>query len=122
MAIHYYEQEVKSKLSGKRALSQYLLQLVKEHLPGVKEIGLSFIFCTDTYLLGLNKQFLDHDTFTDIVTFDLSESKQELTAEIYISIERIIENALKFSTSYNHELHRVIFHGVLHLCGFKDKS
>ena len=70
----------------------------------------------------MNQNFLDHDSFTDIITFDLSESKQELQGEIYISIERVKENAKLYKTTFADELHRVIFHGVLHLCGFKDKT
>ncbi|HTN45056.1 MAG TPA: rRNA maturation RNase YbeY [Flavipsychrobacter sp.] len=122
MAIRYYEQEVRAKLSNKRKLSDYLLQLVNTHLPQVKHVDLRFIFCTDEYLLAINQQFLDHDTFTDIITFDLSEDKEILEGEIYISVQRIQDNAAKFHTDYRQELHRVIFHGVLHLCGFKDKT
>jgi rRNA maturation RNase YbeY len=70
----------------------------------------------------MNQQFLKHNTFTDIITFDLSEAKDELTGEIYISVDRVADNAAKFNTTYNEELHRVIFHGALHLCGFKDKK
>jgi probable rRNA maturation factor len=122
MAIRYYEQEVRARLKDKRKLSGYLLSLVKTHLPKVKHTDLRFIFCTDDYLLTINQQFLDHDTFTDIITFDLSEDKEKLEGEIYISVQRIQDNATKFHTDYRQELHRVIFHGVLHLCGFKDKT
>ena len=121
MAIHYFEETVKSRLKDKRKLSAFLKNLIAEHLD-VKRAELNYIFCDDEYLLEKNKQFLDHDTLTDIITFDLSESDSELVSEIYISVERIAENAGKFKVSYNTELHRVIFHGVLHLCGFKDKA
>jgi rRNA maturation RNase YbeY len=70
----------------------------------------------------MNQQFLDHDTYTDIITFDLSETKELKLGEIYISIDRVKENAVKFGNEYTDELHRVIFHGALHLCGFKDKA
>lgn len=70
----------------------------------------------------MNRQFLQHDTLTDILSFDLSESPQKLEAEIYISVERVKDNALQLSVPYEQELHRVIFHGVLHLLGFRDKS
>lgn len=122
MPIHYYEQNVNSKLKNKRKLSFFLTSLVKSYLPQIKQIDLSYIFCDDNYLLDINRQFLNHDTFTDIITFDLSENATTLQGEIYISVERISENAAKFETNYNQELHRVIFHGALHLCGFKDKS
>ncbi len=70
----------------------------------------------------MNQQYLNHNTLTDIITFDLGESESELIGEIYISVERVKENAIKFETTYPDELHRVIFHGALHLCGFKDKK
>jgi probable rRNA maturation factor len=88
----------------------------------VKKAALAYVFCNDEYLLEKNQQFLDHDTLTDIITFDLSENEKELVGEIYISVDRVKDNALKYSTDYNTELHRVIFHGALHLCGFKDKK
>jgi probable rRNA maturation factor len=121
MAIHYFEETVKSGLKEKRKLSVFLKNLVTEHLD-VKTTDLNYIFCNDEYLLEKNKQFLNHDTLTDIITFDLSESDRELVSEIYISVDRVADNAEKFKVSYNTELHRVIFHGVLHLCGFKDKA
>lgn len=83
---------------------------------------INFIFCTDQYLLELNKKHLNHDTLTDIITFEYNPPGQALLSDIYISIERVRENALVFKTSFSRELHRVIFHGVLHLCGYKDKK
>ena len=122
MSARFYEQEVKSKLGQKRRVSSFLDALVMRHRPAVKKVQLTYIFCTDDALLQMNQQFLDHDTLTDIITFDLSEKETELTGEIYISVDRITENAQKFKTDYQQELHRVIFHGALHLCGFKDKT
>jgi len=121
MPARFYEQDIQAKLKDKRKLSSFLDNLVHTHLE-VKRCSLSYIFCDDAYLLQINRQFLDHDTFTDIITFDLSETDYDLTGEIYISVERVQENAAKFKTTYAHELHRVIFHGALHLCGFKDKK
>ena len=122
MPARFYEQEVSSKLKDKRRLSRFLDELVQQHRPAVKHTQLTYIFCSDEALLAINQQFLNHDTYTDIITFDLSEQKDALTGEIYISTDRIAENAAKFRTSYQQELHRVIFHGALHLCGFKDKT
>lgn len=122
MAIHYYEIEVKSKLSQKRKLSAFLKNVIIMFLPETKNIEINYIFCTDEYLLQINQDFLQHDTYTDIITFDLSVKQNVLNAEIYISIDRVSENAGKFNIPYTQELHRVIFHGVLHLCGFKDKN
>lgn len=84
--------------------------------------SLDVIFCSDKYLLDINQQFLNHDFYTDIITFDLSESNSNsIIAELYISIERVKENAISLKTNFVIELHRVIFHGTLHLCGYKDK-
>lgn len=122
MAAKFHEYNVKSGLKDKRKLSAFLDALISKQLRRVKKVQLNYIFCTDEYLLQLNKEFLNHNTLTDIVTFDLGEAPDELNGEIYISIERVKENAEKFATTYNNELHRVIFHGALHLCGFKDKT
>ena len=82
---------------------------------------LSYIFCDDEYLLNLNEEFLQHDTYTDIITFDYSVGKI-LQGDIYISTERVKENSEEFNVSFEEELRRVIIHGVLHLCGYKDKT
>jgi rRNA maturation RNase YbeY len=122
MPSRFYEQDVRSGLKNKRKLSAFLDKLVQKHRKSIKRSGFTYIFCNDEALLEMNQQFLNHNTFTDIITFDLSENDRELTGEIYISVDRVKENAEKFSSSYEDELHRVIFHGALHLCGFKDKS
>jgi len=122
MAIRYFEEEgVKARLSGKRVLNTYIRQIIDQHLE-VKKVDINYIFCTDEGLLEKNIAFLNHDTLTDIITFDLSESETELHSEIYISVDRVADNAQQFGVSYNTELHRVLFHGILHLCGFKDKK
>jgi rRNA maturation RNase YbeY len=81
-----------------------------------------YVFCSDQYLLDLNIRFLNHDYFTDIISFDLSENLSQITGEIYISTDRVKENAKTHHTTYENELCRVIFHGALHLCGYKDKT
>lgn len=83
--------------------------------------SLNYIFCTDKKLLEINRQYLQHDFYTDIISFDLSADKV-VTGEIYISIDRVKENARNLGVSFRSELHRVIFHGALHLCGYKDKK
>lgn len=84
---------------------------------------LDFIFCSDEYLLDINKQFLQHDYYTDIITFDNSEKGDpSITSEIYISVDRVTENAERFCTGFQNELHRIMFHGVLHLLGYGDKT
>jgi probable rRNA maturation factor len=121
LAIRYFEEGVRSKLSEKRKLSAFIREIINEHLE-LRLWDITYIFCDDAYLLEKNVQFLNHDTLTDIITFDLSSNEDELISEIYISVERVAENAAKFGVSYRQELHRVIFHGVLHLCGFRDKK
>ncbi len=79
-------------------------------------------FCDDEYLLGINNQFLEHNYYTDIITFDLSDTTGIIEADIYISIDRVKENAKLLNSSQDNELMRVILHGLLHLCGYNDKS
>lgn len=122
MPATFYEHEIRSGLKNKRKLSAFIDGIVSKHLKKVKTATITYIFCTDAFLLEMNQNFLDHDTFTDIITFDLTESKEDLQGEIYISVERVRENARLYKTTFTDELHRVIFHGVLHLCGFKDKK
>ncbi len=83
---------------------------------------LNVIFCSDDFLLGLNNQFLGHNYLTDILSFPLSDSGQPLEGELYISVERVSDNAGSLKHSLQSELHRVIFHGILHFCGYKDKT
>ena len=88
----------------------------------LREIGdITFVFCDDNYLHKINLEFLNHDTYTDILTFDYSVGN-ELISEIYISVDRVSENAKKYSQSFENEIHRVMVHGVLHLCGYKDQQ
>ena len=84
--------------------------------------SLVYIFCDDEYLLNINRRFLKHDYYTDIITFDLSEEGSSIIGEIYISIDRVNENAAIHGSTTEQEINRVIFHGVLHLCGYKDKT
>lgn len=107
-------------LTRRSHLKQYLAGCFKKEKK--KLAVLSYIFCSDTYLLKINKDFLGHDFYTDIVTFDLSEKGGPIQGEIYISVDRVRDNARQLGLSIKEELHRVIFHGALHLCGYKDKS
>jgi probable rRNA maturation factor len=86
----------------------------------IKEVRI--IFCNDNQLLRINQNFLNHNYYTDIITFNFSNNKESLEAELYISIERVKDNARSSSVSFLEELHRVIFHGCLHLCGYNDKT
>jgi len=109
-----------ANLKDRTRLKKFIGKMVKKE--GRQLAKLQYIFCTDAYLLGINQEYLQHDFFTDIITFDLSEKGQALNAEIYISVERVRENAVNYSSTFKKELHRVIFHGALHLCGYKDKK
>lgn len=84
--------------------------------------SLNFIFCTDRDLLEINQEYLNHNYYTDIITFELSEKGRPVEGEVYISVDRVRDNSRQLKESNYKELHRVIFHGVLHLCGYKDKT
>ena len=105
---------------NRNRLKKFILSLAKREGQKVEQI--SYVFCTDAYLLTINREFLDHDDYTDIISFPLSKPHQPLVSEIYISIDRVKQNAAFYKSSFEKELHRVIFHGTLHLCGYRDKS
>ncbi|MGB5428103.1 rRNA maturation RNase YbeY [Eudoraea sp.] len=110
--------------------TEFDLENIKEYTSWINTIvvsenvrlgDLSYIFCSDEYLIKLNQKYLGHDTYTDIVTFNYSE-EDVISGEIYISVDRVKENAVKFKEDFNKELRRVMAHGVLHLLGYNDKS
>ena len=107
-------------LQNRTALKQFIADLFKRENKGFE--SLNYIFCTDEYLLDLNKTYLKHNTLTDIITFELSKPDEPAISDIFISIDRVKDNAKTFKIPFKKELHRVIFHGALHLCGYKDKS
>ena len=120
MPVHFYFEQ-RTALTRRIPLKQFIESIFKSE--SKKLASLSYIFCSDKYLLKLNKQHLAHDYYTDIISFDLSETNKSPTiGEIYISIDRVRENAQNLAIPISQELHRVIFHGALHLCGFKDKT
>ncbi len=106
-------------LNQMEILEIWIAKVVKEYNFTLGD--LSYLFCDDNYLLGINKEFLNHDTYTDIITFDYSYGKT-LSAELLISTERVLENSKTFGNSFTNELHRVMIHGVLHCLGLNDKS
>lgn len=119
--ISFFTEDIAFVLKQKANVREWINSTVKTE--GFKRISeLNFIFCSDAYLLDINKQYLNHDTYTDIVTFDSSEEEDIIAGDIFISIDRVRENADKFNVLERDELHRVIIHGVLHLCGFYDKK
>ena len=118
--INFYSLDRNPALKNSRKLKLYIEGLFAKER---KKLGkLSFIFCSDEHLIGINKQFLKHDFYTDVITFDLSANESEIEGEVYLSIDRIKDNAKHVGVSFTEELHRVIFHGALHLCGYKDKK
>lgn len=120
MPINFFIEEIKFSLHQPKQVKHWLKNIAKEE--GYKIKDLNYIFCNDEYLLKINQDYLQHDTYTDIITFDLSEEEQSISGEIYISSERVADNAKKFKTANEDELHRVIVHGLLHLMGYADKN
>lgn len=117
--ILFHNADTSYVLKNKRAISSWITDTIKEEEKQLEEI--SYIFCTDDYLLKINQEHLDHDTYTDIITFDYTEDGL-ISSEIYISVDRVRENAKNLGIATIDETHRIIIHGVLHLCGYKDKS
>jgi probable rRNA maturation factor len=120
MAISFLFNETNISLPERTRLKTFIQGFFKANRKRLD--SLTYIFCTDDYLLDINQQFLQHDYYTDIITFNLSDKVNTIQGEIYISIDRVKENARDRNITLKQEIHRVIFHGVLHLCGYKDKS
>jgi probable rRNA maturation factor len=118
--IAFHEEDISYKLKNKTAVRKWITDAITAE--GYKLSDLNYIFCTDAYLLQINQQYLDHDTYTDIITFDNSDKEGVIAGDIFISIDRIRENADTYGVTEQQELHRVLIHGTLHLLGYKDKS
>ena len=112
-------QSIYPRIKNLRSLKSFLENICRQE--GYVLDTLSLVFCSDDYLHTINVQYLNHDNFTDIITFDYSTTSSSVNGELYISYQRVMENAANVKTSINKELHRVIFHGLLHLLGYKDK-
>ena len=119
MAIIYQAEEIRPPSFPKRKTTAWIKQIASQLK---KKIGnISYVFCSDEYILQINKQYLNHDYYTDIITFDYSENNT-ISGDIFISLDTVKSNAEQFNTNYDDELRRVIIHGILHLCGINDKS
>jgi len=118
--IHFHFDEVDLPLKDRNKLKNFLASLVVKEKRRLN--ALNYIFCNDRTLLEINRRYLNHNSYTDVITFDLSSSPKEILGDIYISAERIRENAKNLKLSTKEELHRVILHGLLHLCGYNDKT
>ena len=119
MAIYYQNEGVKLPSIRRRETTRWIKSVAENYN---KKIGdISYVFCSDAKILDVNKEYLKHDYYTDIITFDYSDGST-ISGDIFISIDTVRSNSEQFATDYNDELHRVIIHGVLHLCGINDKT
>lgn len=118
--ILFHKEDIRFTLRFKTELIQWIRMIAKGRAYNIECVN--YIFCSDQYLLKINKDYLKHDDYTDIITFDESLNKGNIMADIFISIDRVNDNASKFKVSFNDELHRVMIHGLLHLTGLKDKN
>jgi len=118
--INFFTGDRKFTFQNKQSVKDFLELIFKKEKIALKQI--TYIFCSDEFLLKMNYDFLQHDYYTDIITFGLSEKNKPVEAEIYISIDRVKDNAKQLGLLYKTEMLRVLFHGALHLCGYKDKT
>lgn len=118
--VNYFYQVSSFKVPFPRKTSSWIQSSIKKEKH--KLSGLNFIFCSDEQLLKINQDYLNHNTYTDIVTFDNSEDKSQIEGDIFISVDRVVDNAQKLNIPFQDELNRVMIHGVLHLLGYSDKS
>jgi probable rRNA maturation factor len=118
--IHFFNEDISFKVPNIRQTKAWLKATAQAE--GFKLNQLNYIFCSDEYLLGVNRQYLNHDFYTDIITFDNGEMEDEIEGDIFVSIERVRENAAEFKKKFEEELKRVLVHGVLHLSGYGDKT
>ena len=118
--IHFFSENIDFDLSESQKITSWIEKIIVKE--GFEVHLLNYIFCNDEYLHQINVEYLKHDTYTDIITFDNSEKDKTIESDIFISVERVRENAIKFKTSFENELSRVLIHGVLHLLGYPDKS
>ena len=119
MAIAFYAEDTKLPAIKKRAVGNWVKEVAATY--GKKVGDISYIFCSDEKILEVNRQYLQHDYYTDIITFDYCEGDR-LSGDLFISLDTVRTNAEQFGASYDNELHRVIIHGILHLCGINDKG
>ena len=118
--IRFFNEDVAYKLAQKQPTRQWLKRHAEDEGYSIGE--LNYIFCSDDYILQVNKDYLNHDYYTDIITFDQSEEEGVLAGDIFVSVERVNDNAGQLAISTEQEMRRVLAHGLLHLCGYGDKS
>jgi probable rRNA maturation factor len=118
--INFHAEAIDFKVLNPIKTKRWLKSVIESE--GFELLEINYIFCNDEYLHTINVEYLEHDTLTDIITFDNSEEDQLIEGDIFVSIERIIDNTQDFNTTFEQEFKRVIVHGVLHLCGYFDKT
>ena len=118
--VHFFSHDLPTSLKNTANLKHFIELIFKKEMESLDSIN--YIFCSDKVILEINKKYLNHDFYTDVITFDLSPDNKAISAEVYISIERIRDNAKQLGLSIKSELHRVLFHAALHLCGYNDKK
>lgn len=119
--INYFKEDISIDLRRFQPFKKWLLQVGDNHNVEIEEVN--YIFCSDEYLYNINMEYLNHDTYTDIITFDNRDNESDkIQADIFISIDRVIENAKTNNTNFTNEISRVMVHGLLHLIGYKDKT
>ncbi len=118
--INFFNEDTTYNLKGKRALKNWIENIIIAE--GYKLEELNFIFCSDEFLLRINQDFLQHDYYTDVITFDNSEEPKTIMSDIFISIDRVKDNAKQNNATTYDELCRIMIHGTLHLLGYKDKT
>ncbi len=118
--IHFHSEDIDFKANQVQKTKNWIRNIIQEEGFILGEVN--YIFCSDEYLHQINLEYLNHDTFTHIITFDNSDEDSQIEGDIFISIERVQENAQVFQGSFEQELRRVLAHGVLHLCGYLDKK
>ena len=119
MSITFHKEEIEFDLPGEGKLNTWLLDIVRKEKKTITQ--LSYIFCSDDYLLEINKTYLNHDYYTDIITFPYKQG-HEIESDIFISVDRVRENAMEYNTTFESELLRVVAHGLLHMAGYGDKT
>jgi len=118
--VYFFSHDIPARLKNTTDLKHFIESIFKKERQSLDSIN--YIFCSDRAILEINKKYLNHDFYTDVITFDLSQNSKTISAEVYISLERVRDNAKQLGLSLKSEFHRVLFHAALHLCGYNDKK
>ncbi|MFD2999849.1 rRNA maturation RNase YbeY [Pontibacter toksunensis] len=120
LPIEFFSEDIDFELNNPDQVSEWIATVIAQHEQELS--NLTYVFCSDDYLHQMNVEYLDHDTLTDIITFNNADEEGIIEGDIFISVDRVRDNSETLGTSFEDELHRVIIHGALHLLGFRDKS